>query len=339
VEAVLPVPIDSPYVWRRDDVANTDYWVVRLESRQIEEVLTAARAAAASSAAFEETNHGLIPISSLVRDLQRVVAELTDGRGFVLLRGIPVNDMSVREAELACWVLGSHVGIPVPQNDLGDRLLHVRDQGLDFAKPEVFGYQSRSRLSYHVDSSDVVALLCRRRSKSGGLSRIVSSAAVHNEMLERRPELLAELYAPLAWDRRRPIGQRQEPGFFVSPVFSMHLGRLSTRYGRDYITSAQRHAEAPRLTRKQIEALDLFDELANSPQLYLDMEFEPGDIQFLNNYMIMHSRTEYEDHEDPELKRDLIRLWLTLPDYPELAPEFSAAGLTPRGAAFTSSGA
>ena len=161
----------------------------------------------------------------------------------------------------------------------------------------------------------------------------MSSAAVHNEMLRRRPDLVSELYRPLAWDRRRPIGEG--PGFFMSPVFSTHGGRLSARYGRSYIVSAQRHPEAPRLDRAQVEALDLFDELTSLPELQLDMKFEPGDIQLLNNYVVLHSRAEYEDYDEPERKRDLIRLWLTLREYYELAPEFAAAGLTPRSAAFT----
>ena len=121
----------------------------------------------------------------------------------------------------------------------------------------------------------------------------------------------------------------------MSPVFSTHGGRLSARYGRSYIVSAQRHPEAPRLDRAQVEALDLFDNLTCSPELQLDMEFEPGDIQLLNNYVVLHSRAEYEDYDEPERKRDLIRLWLTLREYYELAPEFAAAGLTPRSAAFT----
>ncbi|HEV8298548.1 MAG TPA: TauD/TfdA family dioxygenase, partial [Acidimicrobiales bacterium] len=260
-----------------------------------------------------------------------VLDDLLDGRGFVLIRGLPVATLSDRQMELLFWGIGQYLGIPIPQNDAGDLLIHVRDEGLDFANPIVRGYQTRQRLDYHSDSSDIVGLLCRRPAKSGGVSTIVSCTEIHDEMVRRRPDLAALLHEYWWFDRRKA---NTPDNFFERRICAVHNGRLLTHYGRAHIESASRGEGIPPLTDRQREALDLFDSLLNSPEYVLNMDFQPGDVQFLNNYVIMHARTDYEDWPEPERRRDLCRIWLTVRRDLDLPPDFSTGGITSRRAAF-----
>ena len=232
------------------------------------------------------------------------------GRGFLLVRGVPVERYGERDATLAYWGLGLHLGTAVSQNAAGDRLGHVRDLGVSERDPTVRLYKTRERLGFHTDGADVIGLLCLRPAKSGGTSRIASSAAIYNEILRRRPDLVPVLYEPFPFDRN---GEERpgEPPYFTLPLCRYAGGWLRTFYIGWYIRDSQRHASAPRLTAAQREVIDLIDEIAADPAIHLDMEFRAGDIQWLKNSVILHARTEFEDFVEPERKRYLLRLWLT----------------------------
>jgi len=181
--------------------------------------------------------------------------------------------------------------------------------GVSSRDPNVRIYQTRERQHYHTDSCDVVGLLCLQAARSGGHSSLVSSVTIFNEMRQRRPDLAAVLFGPIETDRRGEVPAGQLP-FFRIPVFNWHAGLLSTIYQRAYIESARRFPEVPSLTAPQIEALDLFDALANDPALHFCMTLQPGDMQFVHNHTLLHDRTAFEDWPEPERKRHLLRLWL-----------------------------
>jgi hypothetical protein len=214
--------------------------------------------------------------------------------------------------------MGAHMGTVPAQNMMGERLGHVRAVGGDWDQNfNIRGYQSSAHLPYHSDKGDVAGLLCLEVAKSGGLSCIASSVAVHNEILRTRPDLLWVLYEPFHIDHRGEEPDGHEP-FYAAPVFAAHQGRFFARFGQKYVESAQRFAQVPRLTDAQTEALDLFRDLALSDEFRLDMEFQRGDIQLLNNHLIVHSRTGYEDHKEPERRRHLVRMLLLTPGYRDL---------------------
>jgi hypothetical protein len=286
-------PVGGPAAWRGPDQARSDDWIVALSDAE--------QAALAAAPAAD-----LAPLAALGGRVRR---ELLDGRGFLVLRGLPVDGRTEDALEAAYTRLGTAVGVPVPQDGAGRLLVHVRDQGLDYTDPHVRGYQTRARLDYHVDGSDVVALLCRRAARSGGASTIVSSVAVHDEVVRRAPALAALLHEPVWFDRRTGDGP---DSFYRHPVFSFDRGRLVTYSGRSYIESAQRGPHVDRLTADHIAAFDLLDELTNAPEFFLSMDLQPGDVQFLDNRVIMHARTDYEDWPEPDRKRDMVRLWLSL---------------------------
>ena len=180
------------------------------------------------------------------------------------------------------------------------------------------GYQTANLLPFHNDSCDIVGLCCLETAKSGGLSTVASSVAVYNALVRSRPELVKILGQPFYADRRGEESAGQKP-YYVTPIFIWHKGRMFNRFNRTFIDSAQRFDEVPRLTQLQIEALDAVATLCRDPAFRLDIKLERGDMQFVNNYCVLHSRTAYEDHAEESKKRHLLRLWLrtsAFVDYP-----------------------
>jgi hypothetical protein len=263
------------------------------------------------------------PLPTLGPRLEALRHELLHGRGFVLLRGLPMERYAPEDAAAIYWGLGTWFGRARSQNARGDLLGHVRDVGADLANPNVRTYQTTKRQYYHTDSVDLVALLCVRKARSGGLSSLVSSVTAHNEMRARRPDLLETMFEPFHVDRRGEVPPGMDP-WFALPIFNWHADVLTTIYVRRYIESAQRFPEVPRLTARQVEALDVFDAILEDPRVHLRMAFEPGDIQIVHNHQILHDRTEFEDWPEPSRKRHLLRLWLCPPDGRPLPPAFAA---------------
>ena len=307
--------IEGPSVWIGAEMRQREVeWSYHLSPSEIAEIETAVRAGRARGLDIAGIRRDDFPLPSLGPVLDRLRTEVLEGRGFVLLRGLPVEDRPIEESATAYWGIGAYFGSARSQNAKGHLLGHVYDlgAGLTTTNPSLRGYATAERQNFHIDRCDVVALLCLRRAKSGGLSAIASSMTLHNVIAKRRPDLLERLYQPFPVDRRGEVPEGKAP-FYEAPVFNEHAGYLSVLYSRQYIGSAQRFPEARRLTADDIEALDLFAELANDPELRLDMNFVPGDIQFLHNHTILHARTAYEDWLDVERKRHLLRLWLAPP--------------------------
>jgi len=305
----LPPPIGDASAWRGPAMAARGDWVETLDAAEIEEVEAASRALAARGADLTGLQPADFPLPRLAARLARLLHEVLDGRGFVLLRGLPVAQWPRRLSAIAFLGLGTHLGRMRPQNAQGHVLGHVRDMGLAATDPNVRIYQTHERQTFHTDSCDIVGLLCLHTARTGGLSALVSSTTLFNEMRQRRPELLARLFEPLATDRRGEVPPGSRPWFEI-PVFNWFDGKLSAIYQRQYIDSAQRFAQAPRLDAVQREALDLLDRLANDPALMMTMALQPGDLQFVHNHSVLHDRTAFEDWPEPQRRRHLLRLWL-----------------------------
>jgi hypothetical protein len=263
------------------------------------------------------------PLPTLAPRLHALREELLHGRGFALLRRLPVERYSLAESAALFMGIGTHLGHARSQNAMGHVLGHVRDLGLSSSDPNVRIYQTRERQTFHTDSCDVVGLLCLREAKRGGDSLLVSALTLFNELRRTRPDLLARLLRPMAHDRRGEVPAGQKP-YFMIPVFSWDRDELTVFYQRQYFDSAQRFEDAPRLTPEDVAALDAFDALANDPRLNLTMRLAPGDVQFVHNHVMLHDRTGFEDHEGPGQRRHLLRLWLAAPGARELPPAFAA---------------
>lgn len=320
---VVPDRIEGAAAWYGRDLAASTEWIQELSQSDIEELDAGMRRFRESGLSMGDITPDSFPLPSLSQKLARILREVRDERGFVLLRGLPVQRYSTEEAAIAYLAIGSHLGSFRSQNAKGHLLGHVRDLGADIRQAGTRYYQTNRELEYHTDSCDIVGLLCLRTAKSGGESRIVSSVTIYNEMMARWPELAMQLFHAFPTDRRGEVPEGMKPWFEV-PVFNWYAGRLTTIYSGQYIRSAQKNfPQARRLSEAEIEALERLDELTNDPVLNLRMEFRPGDMQFLHNHQILHSRTDFEDWPELERRRHLLRLWLAPPDGRPLPPSFA----------------
>ena len=324
--AGIPTRFSGPDAWYGPELAARSDWIEPLSHAEQDELAATAKPwlkrVEADARALNRLMPEDFPLPIFSSRVARLRGELLRGRGFVLLRGLPVADWGARLSAVAFYGLGVHFGRPRTQNAQGHLLGHVRDLGLSSDDPTVRIYQTHERQTFHTDSADVVGLLCLQSARKGGLSALVSSVTLYNEMRERRPDLARRLFQPFATDRRGEVPPGAKPYFSV-PVFNWHAGALSVIYQRQYIDSAQRFADVPRLTSADIDALDLFDALADDPALHLTMALEPGDIQFVHNHNLLHDRTAFEDFPDPARRRHLLRLWLAPESARPLPPVFA----------------
>jgi len=308
------LPIASEVAWSSRDVADPKQWTTQLTAIQRKDLVDAARLVTRRGETTPEVLGAAFDLPSLRADVASWLEELRAGRGFVLARGFPIEDLTARQTELAYVGLGLQMGTPVSQNAAGNLLGHVRDEGIARHDPSVRLYQTRQRQDFHTDGADIVGLLCLRPASAGGESRIASSATVHNRILCERPDLIEVLYAPMFWDRNDEQPEGEDP-YFPLPVISDVAGSPRIFFIGWYIRDAQRHPAVPRLTDQQIEAIELIERIANDPAVHLEMEFKPGDIQWLANDRILHSREAYQDPPDQEQRRHLLRLWLVAHSY------------------------
>lgn len=300
-------PLGGPAAWRGEALGDERRWSFDLSRAQSEEIEAALARVRASGKALGALAKRDFPLPTLARDIAAWRREVQGGLGFVRVRGLPVERWSREDSERFFFCLGHHLGTPGAQNVAGDLLGHVTDTGADPAARDVRRYRTAANIAYHCDAADAVGLLCLKKARRGGLSRIVSSVTVYDELVRRRPDLVPRLFEPFMLDTH---GQSGLDFFPITPC-RFSGGRLSTFYHSDYFRSAVAYERAPRHTARETELLDLYEAIANTDGLYLDMDLEPGDIQLISNHTILHARTAYEDFEEPSLRRHLLRLWLS----------------------------
>ena len=309
----LPERIDDACAWLGPSMAARSDWIEPLSAAELDELARACQPWLDEATDLTALTRERFVLPTLSRRLAAVRQQLLDGRGFVLLRGVPVAQWGRPRCAVAFYGLGAHLGRALSQNAQGHVLGHVRDVGLNSRDPHVRIYQTRERQTFHTDSADIVGLLCLQTAQRGGLSALVSSTTLYNELRARWPELAACLFEPLATDRRGEVPPGAKP-YFEIPVFNWFAGRLSAIYQRQYIDSAQRFHDAPRLSARHREALDRLDALANDPALHFTMALEAGDMQFVHNHVLLHDRTAFDDWPEPARRRHLLRLWLAPSD-------------------------
>src|SRR5574343_213905 len=311
---IRKTPITGPAAWKGAEMSGDTSWLHPLSPQVIATLDAALAHVKARGLTFPHFGKEDFPVGDWAQELRQYSDELENGRGFLVLRGLPVERYTEEEINILYYGIGLHMGVPVRQNPKGDLLGLVMNVG-DVTKKTTRVYETNLYLPYHSDPSDVVGLLCVRKAKAGGLSSLVSVARIYNEILAHHPEYLGLYYRMFYFEHLC------EPQPSLSPIFSYHEGKLSCRYLRQYLELGHEIMKQP-LSRVELAALDLFDEVMHDPAIRLDMMLEPGDIQFANNYAVLHSRNAFEYHEDPTQRRQLIRLWLKMANARELAPEF-----------------
>ncbi|MDF1794871.1 MAG: TauD/TfdA family dioxygenase [Thalassobaculaceae bacterium] len=326
-------PVDDPSVWLAEDLERDDRWIHRLTDGEIVELDRAVEGVLSRGLAAEKFERDDFPLTSLADTIAGWANEIDNGRGVVLVRGLDAQRYDEDALLALYWGIGVHLGLPVAQNAKGDLLGHVRDKGNNYQANNVRGYTTSAQLKAHCDAADVVGLLCRHPSKSGGESLIASSLAVYNHILKEHPEYLPHLMAGFHFDLRGEgaTDNPNETTFHKVPVFSWFEGRMSCRYNGKTITDGMRKAGEP-LEGIALEAVQAVGEIAMSKPFRYDMAFEQGDMQLLSNHTVLHARSSFEDWPDEARKRDLWRLWLNLRDGRPLDRDFADRMNTgPRG--------
>ncbi len=305
--AVPMAPVIDPAGWHASDLAANEDWIHELSQAEAGEVLAAVAEVERRGLGILEMRREDFVMPRFDAMLGALYAELLDGRGFVVIRELPIGDLTKAQSAAALWGIGTRFGRALSQNGKGHMLGHVKDFGGDYADPNVRGYQTSAEMSFHSDQCDYVALLCMQPSKTGGESRITSAVTIYNEMLKDCPELVEELIAEFYQTRHGEVPPGEKP-WYKLPVFSFHEGYLSVRGAGVHALKAQGLPGVPAFTEKQRAAFDAFQDMAR--RLCFDMDFRPGDIQILHNHLAVHTRTAFEDWPEPERKRHLMRLWL-----------------------------
>ncbi len=334
-------PVTGPSAWTSAELAADDGWIYPLSDTEIGEIEAAVAGVGEKGLKVFEFGADDFPLPSLGAKLDAVIEQLENGRGCALIRGLDPAKYDEDTLKMLYWGLGVHLGTPISQNARGQLIAHVRNTGSDYQSSNVRGYTTNARIAPHCDPADTVGLLCAHPAKSGGRSEIASAMSIYNELLDHHPEYLEPLFRGFHFDLRGEgaTGDVDEVTFNRVPVFSYFDGRLSCRYNRKTIEDGQVKAGEP-LEGLALEAVQAVADLAMRDDLRFDLAFRQGDIQILNNHMILHARGGFEDHPDPDRGRNLLRLWVNLRDGRKLAPEFADRLNTgPRGGVMVREGA
>lgn len=301
--------IDEPSAWIGADFPDPAVYTYVLEPAQISDLSKAAAGLLARPIPAHELRREDFPLPRTAALLERIYSDLEDGRGFALLRGWPAEENTYAQNVAAFCGITAHLGAIVVQNYEGQSVIDVRDEKVPYSH-ESRGYRSNKLLPFHTDGADLVGLLCLGEAARGGLSVIASATRLFNTLLDERPEVLELLERGFYHHRRRQHPEGENPiSEHRIPAFAFRNGHLHCCYNRNPIDWVEK--EGLKLTKEEKEALDYFDSVIERPEMHVTMRFKKGDMQFLNNFAILHSRTEFKDAGDQ--RRHLVRLWLENP--------------------------
>jgi hypothetical protein len=301
-------PLETHCEWTADELADRYVW--HLSDEELAELEAALGHAEARCDDVLDVTRADFPLPTLGSRLEATADRLVNGDGVALLRGWPVERFTREQNEIVYWGVGMHLGEPWPQNARGHLLGDVTDQGKPAGDPTSRGNEVGGiAFPFHTDGSDLVGLFCLDAGQEGGRSLVANAVAIHNEMVRDAPELAAELYRPLPYDYR---GEQRDGGtpWYTIPAFQRWGDRLFARYIRPYIEASRRHPDAPRLSDRAREAMDRLDALCADGRHTVAMQLQPGDMQFIDNYHVLHGREAYTDAPDQGRVRHLKRLWL-----------------------------
>lgn len=323
VDPQIPTePVTDESAWTGDEMSRNQVWLHHLTPTFIDEVDAAVRGLRKNGRTLETLTKDDFPFPTFAGFLRDFMANDVIKRGFGLIRGLPRENYTDDELALVYHGMGLHMGKVITQNSAGETIGHVRDVGEDYSQINVRGYRTRAALRFHCDPCDVVGLLCLRTAKEGGLSTLASGMTIFNTVLAEHPEYLPVLCRGFRYHRRG-----ENPPFLPRltdkpvPVFKEVDGQISIRFVRSIINEARVVLDDP-LTDEEEAALEFIESVARRDGVTLDMGFQEGDIQICNNHLVLHSRTAFTDHEEPERKRHLLRLWLKVPGIRKLDPDF-----------------
>ncbi|HYM30989.1 MAG TPA: TauD/TfdA family dioxygenase [Candidatus Cybelea sp.] len=325
-------PLTGPSVWLGAEMARSTRWLRDFSADHVGEIDAALAQVRRRGLAWSEIKREDFPLPTVSALLADAADELENGSGMVKLRGLPVARYDDAALRAIYFGLGLNLGTPVFQNRRGELMRAIRDEGADVGRrygqiegkageaPFLSSYArtlSNGRLRFHTDRTDAVGLFCLRQARAGGVSKISSTGAIHNAMLERRPDLLDVLFQDV-WRSRLGEESDAPASVYPLPIFGLRAGKLTSHFSLTYIEAAELVPHVPKLTPAQREAIGMLLDLAEA--LSFEMTLEPGDLQLLNSHMTYHGRTAFEDDKSSGRDRLLLRLWLAMPNSRALPP-------------------
>jgi alpha-ketoglutarate-dependent taurine dioxygenase len=318
------INVGDAYAWKAADLQNDTSWIYKFRDSDIAALDAALRRVQAENLSWGAFGKDQFDLGSLGTTLAEIDNQIRNGRGSALLRGFPVKNYSLDELKTIYWGLGVHMGQVISHNVAGDFVAAVTDLARKDDDPNRRNNTTSRMLDPHTDLADVVTLLCVEKAKEGGMSGLVSTAAIHNDIVRNHPEFLEALYDGFYHDYRGygPSHDANEVTASPIPVFEYNNGRVNCAFAKKIIETGAKKRGIP-LTALQQEAIDYVHDLGARDDFRIDMMLEPGDIQVINNFATVHSRSEYFDHEDGR-KRYLLRMWVNLENSVQLSPDFAA---------------
>jgi hypothetical protein len=328
-DPITPVyrrPIERPSAWKATDFRSPADYTIELTATQLRDIEAAMGRVKAADLGLDDLQREHFELPSLRTVVDEIRHEIEDGRGFVVVRRLPVEAYSKDDLSMIFWGIGTHLGRGLSQSVLGDRLGHVKDFSRE--DPLARAYRNKQELSPHTDSCDLVGLFCLRDAQSGGVSRLTSAVTVHNVLRDEHPAVLERLYRGYCFHRRgeEQAGELAYTPYRV-PVYSNTEGSVSARYVRTYVEAGEAAAGRP-MDDAELAVLDRFEEVTKRPDLMLEFTLRPGEMYFINNYTILHARTAFDDGDaEEDRRRHLLRLWLEVPGMRPVHPYIRKNGI------------
>ncbi len=315
------IAADSRPAWQVKNLKSDLSWRFTLSETAGKDIAEMIKTVFVSGKHLFEYEYADFDFSSSGSIISAAVNEAHHGRGIALMSGLPRDALSEAQFELLSWAIGLHIGVARPQTRDSRYISRVSNVGTDYRAATGRGYSSNAALDFHVDGADLTTLACYNKAQSGGQSMVVSSVSARNQMVRERPDLAQLLHADYYYSRQGEQAE-DEREFYAQPIFDVFNQRVFGKWNRNRLQTAQNLAGVPQLKPEQIEALELLDEILMRKEFLYTMYLEPGDLQIMNNYLMLHSRTEFIDFDNPAEKRLLFRLWLTPPDAIRLPPSW-----------------
>ena len=305
--------VTSPAEWQVADLERDRSWVFLINDEARAHLTRMIKTVYEVDKPLFDYTRDDFDIGSAWAPIAHAIKEAHEGRGFALVKGLAREGLSEKEFELLNWGIGLQAGVARPQGRATQYISPVRDINTDYRTASGRGFSSNARLDFHVDSADLVTLACYNKAKSGGQSMITSSLAARRILIEERPDLAEFAHGDFCFSRQNEQAEDEAP-FYAQPLFDVADGRVFGKWNRNRVLSAQKIDGVPKLSKGQRETMDVLDDILSRPELMFTMYLEPGDLQILNNHVMLHSRTDFIDFDQPNQKRLLFRLWLAPPN-------------------------
>ena len=325
VSVAVPLVTD-PAAWTATSFTSAADYTISLDDTQRDEILAALHdIERRGRLAFPTKLTGSdFPLQELEPRLAQAFEQVRSGCGFVVIKGLPRASLNFEQFAAAVWGLNTFFGFPLSQNAQGELLSEVIDASATEATPRM--YRSALELGLHTDVTGMLSLACWNPARRGGETVLASGVTIHNEIARRAPHLLEVLYRGFHYHRLGEQGPHQEPVTpFRIPIFAVRNGQISVRSARAGFIAGHHELHIP-FSDREMEAIDLFDEIAHQQSNCLTFPLEAGDLVVINNYVVMHARKAFEDYEEPARKRRLLRIWLDAKSLRSVPAEFNQMG-------------